>query len=106
MKDKIKLEQILKVEAEIATLSMKRNLLGSLYVGQNCPFKLGDKVEIEDESGTTRGIIFKIDFDSHSNIEGLARIGISPINKKGLRIIDRNGIFFNNVKDIKQYIVD
>lgn len=98
------LQSILDLEYQISDLNITKNKLGKEYIKKNCPFKIGDKVIIAYNGKTIRGEIFKIEFNSHSNIEGLANIGVYQINKKGNRMISVKPMLFSEVNSITKII--
>lgn len=100
------IQEILKIEAEIGRLTSERDKLGRKYIEKNCPFKIGNyiKLTFTDPALTgdivTYGKIIKIDFDSHSQIEGMVRIMYKPCSKL-LKILHRQNSLTTNRSKIK-----
>lgn len=111
MKKECVLKEILKLEAQIANLEVKKQELGEKYLNENFPFKKGDKITItfKDEHyvgvDKMHGIILMVKFDSHSHIKGLAKVLIKPMGRGGVVLEKRNAFFLDDekVKEISTF---
>lgn len=100
------LQEILKIDAEIAKLATKSNKLEQQYVKENCPYKVGEKIRYKPKYGMEEsGIIQRVRFEKHPPfITGMASLHVEPLSENGKPKLRRSYVRLNHDSEIIKVI--